>query len=173
MSACAARLSVLIATALLAGCSGISDTASVEGCAPDAAPANLNFTLKDMHGQDVALASSEGRVIILDFWATWCGPCKFEIPGFIDLYTRYQDDGLQVLGVSVDDPVPALLEYAAQMQMNYPVLVGEGRDDIVEAFGPLPGLPTTFIIGRDGKICTSHTGFTELDTFERQVRALL
>ena len=114
-----------------------------------------------------------GKVILLDFWATWCGPCKFEIPGFIELYTQYGSQGLQVLGFAVDDPVPALKEYASQMKMNYPILVGAGREDVLDAFGPMPGLPTTFIIGRDGKVCTSHTGFTEKEKFEQQIKALL
>jgi peroxiredoxin len=166
----------LVATAVIlavTGCAGVRDTATVAGCAPDATPADLSFTLKDMHGNDVMLSAHEGEVILLDFWATWCGPCKFEIPGFIELYTQYGAQGLQVLGISVDDPVPALQEYATQMNMNYPVLVGDGRQDVLDAFSPMPGLPTTFIIGRDGKVCTSHTGFTEKDTFEQQIKALL
>jgi peroxiredoxin len=168
-----ARLAATMAMIALTGCAAERDTATVAGCAPDAKPANLNFTLKDMNGNDVAFSASKGNVILLDFWATWCGPCKFEIPGFIELYTKYRSQGLQVLGFSVDDPVPALQEYATQMKMNYPVLVGQGREDVQEAFGPMPGLPTTFIIGRDGKICTSHTGFTEKEKFEEQIKALL
>ena len=161
------------AVVALGGCSSVRDTASVAGCSPDAKPANLNFTIKDMNGNDVALSAHKGKVILLDFWATWCGPCKIEIPGFIDMYNQYGPQGFQVLGVSVDDAVPALKEYSAQMKMNYPVLVGQGRDDVSEAYGPMPGLPTTFIIGRDGKVCTSHTGFTEKEKFEEQIKALL
>jgi thiol-disulfide isomerase/thioredoxin len=112
-------------------------------------------------------------VILLDFWATWCVPCKLEIPGFIELYTQYRSQGLQVLGFAVDDPVPALKEYAQRMKMNYPILVGQGREDVLEAFGPMVGLPTTFIIGRDGRICSSHFGFTEKEKFEQQIKALL
>lgn len=167
------RLAAAVAIFALAGCSGARDTATVAGCAPDAKPANLDFTIKDMDGNDVALSAHKGKVILLDFWATWCGPCKFEIPGFIELYAQYGGEGLQVLGFSVDDSVPALRDYAAQMKMNYPVLVGQGRDDVVEAFGPMEGLPTTFIIGRDGKVCASHTGFTEKEKFEAQIKALL
>jgi peroxiredoxin len=168
-----ARLAAGAAMCVITGCATVRDTATVEGCARDAKPANLNFTLKDMNGNDVVLSAHKGDVILLDFWATWCGPCKFEIPGFIELYTQYRDQGFQVLGFSVDDPVPALQEYAKQMKMNYPVLVGQGREDVTEAFGPMPGLPTTFIIGRDGKICTSHTGFTEKEKFEEQIKSLL
>jgi len=142
-------------------------------CDPDAKPADLTFTIKDLQGADVALDAYRGKVILLDFWATWCGPCKIEIPGFIELYARYRSEGLQVLGFAVDDPVPAIEAYASQMKMNYPILVGQGRDDVLEAFGPMPGLPTTFIIDRNGVICTSHTGFTEKETFEETIAALL
>ena len=142
-------------------------------CGPDAKTANLDFTFKDLDGRDVTLSSFKGKVILLDFWATWCGPCKFEIPGFIELYTKYRSQGFQVLGLAVDDPVPALKAYAEQMKMNYPVLVGEGREDILEAYGPMPGLPTTFIISRDGKICSSHTGLEKKETFEKEIKALL
>jgi thiol-disulfide isomerase/thioredoxin len=173
MPTCWTRLAATAAIIAVTGCAAERDTATVAGCAPDAKPANLNFTVKDLDGKDVALNAYKGQVILLDFWATWCGPCKFEIPGFIELYTTYRSQGLQVLGFAVDDPVPALRDYAKQMSMNYPILVGLGREDVVDAFGPMPGLPTTFIIGRDGKVCTSHTGFTEKEEFEQQITALL
>ena len=112
-------------------------------------------------------------MILLDFWATWCGPCKVEIPYFIDLYTTYQEQGLQVLGFDVDDEIPALTAYAERMGMNYPILIGAGRDDVLEAYGPMVGLPTTVIIGRDGNVCTSHTGLTEKAVFEEAIKALL
>jgi thiol-disulfide isomerase/thioredoxin len=98
--------------------------------------ARLDFTLKDMNGVDVSLASFKGKVILLNFWATWCGPCRAEIPDLVELQGRYADD-LVVLGVSVDDTPDKLLPYAAEFKMNYPVLVGNGRDDFQDAYGPL------------------------------------
>jgi thiol-disulfide isomerase/thioredoxin len=142
-------------------------------CDADAKVANLNFTLKDLNGNDVTLSEHKGKVILLDFWATWCGPCKVEIPYFIDLYTEYQAQGFQVFGFDVDDPLPTLTAYVERMKMNYPVLIGQGRDDVLKAFGPMPGLPTTVIIGRDGRVCSSHTGLTEKAVFEEAIKALL
>lgn len=150
-------------------------TSAEAGCAADVKPktARLDFTLKDMHGKDVNLASYKGKVIILDFWATWCGPCKVEIPGFVDLQGRYRDKGLVVLGVSADDPIEKLKPFAQQFKVNYPLLVGLGQDAFQDAWGPMFVLPTTFTIGRDGKVCNRHTGMTEKDVFEREIKALL
>lgn len=142
-------------------------------CAADAKPANLAFTLKDMDGRDVTLADYHGKVILLDFWATWCGPCKFEIPHFIEFQDRYGKDGLQVLGVSVDDTADKLIPYARDMKMNYPVLQGLGHDDMQDAYGPIVGIPVTVLISRDGKVCATHTGLTGRDVFEREIKALL
>ena len=166
-----------IVVGVLAGTSGArpfeSELAQAEACEPEGRVANLNFTLKDMNGADVTLSDYEGKVVLLDFWATWCPPCKIEIPGFVELYDRYQSEGFVVLGVSVDDPIDKLAAFAEEFNMNYPVLVGDGRDDIKEAFGPLYGFPTTFVIGRDGKICAEHTGFVPKEQFETEIRALL
>ena len=163
-----------IAAALVFAASGGTTLRAADAaCSPDAKAANLNFTLKDLNGRNVSLNASKGKVILLDFWATWCGPCKIEIPGFIELYKKYRSQGLEVLGFAVDEPAKVLKPYAQQMKMNYPVLVGEGREDVLEAFGPIIGMPTTFIIGRDGRICKSHTGFTTKETFEEEIRGLL
>ena len=137
--------------------------------------APLNFTLKDMNGVDVKLASFKGKPIVLNFWATWCGPCRAEIPALVELQKQYAGEGKDVviLGISVDDPVDKLKPYAAQMKMNYPVLVGAGRDDVQDAFGPLWGIPVTVFIDRDGRIAKKHSGIASKEQFEQEIKALL
>jgi thiol-disulfide isomerase/thioredoxin len=143
-----------------------------EDAAATGKPARLDFTLKDMHGVDVNLASFKGKVILLNFWATWCGPCRAEIPSLVELQEQYADD-LVVLGLSVDDTADKLLPYAAEFKMNYPVLVGNGREDVQEAFGPLFGIPVSVIIGRDGLIAKKHSGIATKEQIEREIKALL
>jgi len=142
-------------------------------CDAGAKPANLNFTLKDMRGQDVVLSRFKGKVLLLDFWATWCEPCKVEIPAFVDFQEKYGKDGLQMVGISIDDTPAQLEPYVKDMKMNYPVLVGKDRDDVQDAFGPLVGIPVTVVISRDGKVCASHAGLTGRDAFEQEIKALL
>src|SRR3954463_9329184 len=137
-----ALLVALILLGFLSGPSGNPDAglpppaadgklATASGADPDDAKASgkdapLGFTLKDMNGVEVKLASFKGKVILLNFWATWCGPCRAEIPSLVQLQQRYGDQ-LVVLGVSIDDPLNKLKPYATEMHMNYPVLVGKDR----------------------------------------------
>ena len=164
---------------LLFGLMGWISIASVSAqvnsasCTETDRKANLNFVLKDINGSDVTLSDYRGKVILLDFWATWCAPCRIEIPGFIDLYDQYEKDGLEVLGISVDDPISTLLLYTEDMGMDYPVLIGDQRDDVKDAFGPLLGFPSTFLINREGMICHQHIGFTPKEKFEREILELL
>ncbi len=150
-----------------------TSAAAKEACGADAKPANLDFTVKDMNGQSVALSSFRGKVIVLDFWATWCPPCKAEIPGFVELQKQYGEKGLQIVGVSVDDTIDKLSPFAAEFKMNYPVLVGLDRDDLQDAYGPMWGIPTTYLISRDGKICRKHSGIVGKDRYEQDIKALL
>ena len=149
------------------------DAAAYAKVAGKAAP--LQFTLKDMNGVDVKLASFKGKPIVLNFWATWCGPCRAEIPSLVELQTAYMEQGKDVviLGISVDDPVEKLKPYASQMKMNYPVLVGNGRDDVQDAFGPLWGIPVTVFIDREGRIAKKHSGIASKEQFEQEIKALL
>lgn len=134
--------------------------------------APLKFTLKDMNGVDVKLASFKGKVILLNFWATWCGPCKKEIPDLIKVQEQYGND-VVVLGISIDDPLDKLKPFATAMHMNYPVLMGKDRQDVEDAFGPFYGVPVSVFIDRDGKIWKRHTGIASKAQFEREIMALL
>jgi thiol-disulfide isomerase/thioredoxin len=153
--------------------------ASVDGgpptssCPANAKPANYNFTMKDIDNKDVKLSSLQGKVVLLDFWATWCGPCKIEIPCFIEFQQKYGKAGLQVVGVSTDDTVEKLKPYVAQMKMNYLVLQGLDQDAMQDAYGPLFGIPVTVLISRDGKMCHKHVGLSSKDAIEQEIKSLL
>jgi cytochrome c biogenesis protein CcmG/thiol:disulfide interchange protein DsbE len=144
-----------------------------DACPANAKNANLNFTLKDVNGKDVKLSSLKGKVILLDFWATWCEPCKVEIPWFAEFQTKYGSRGFQAVGISVDDTVEKLKPYVAKYKMNYPVLVGLNHDDVQNAYGPLWGIPVTTLISRDGKMCVKHSGLSSKQNFEKEIEALL
>ena len=144
-----------------------------QGCSPDAPAANLDFTLKDMNGAEVKLADLKGKVVLLNFWATWCGPCRLEIPWFVELQQKYADQGFRVVGISVDDPPEALPPFAKQFKINYPLVVGADRGDVQTAYGPIFGVPMTFIIGRNGRICMKHVGPVGKAQFESEIKSLL
>ena len=114
--------------------------------------APLDFTLKDINGVDVRLASFKGKVILLNFWATWCPPCRAEIPGLIELQSQHPDD-VVILGMLTQDPMSKRTRpFVAAMKMNYPILDANNRDDIESAFGgPFWGLPTSVVINREGQ----------------------
>ncbi|HEX2454861.1 MAG TPA: TlpA disulfide reductase family protein [Vicinamibacterales bacterium] len=135
--------------------------------------ATLNYTVKDMNGAQVKISDYAGKVILLNYWATWCGPCRVEIPGFVELYDQYKDKGLVILGVSTDDDPETLRGYAKEMKMNYPVLVGRENDELLDAFGPLFGLPTSYVIGRDGSVCAKQLGPASKEDFEKALKPLL
>ncbi len=133
--------------------------------------AKFDFVLKDQHNVPVKMADYKGKVVLLNFWATWCGPCKIEIPAFVELYDQYKDKGLVIVGVSVDDSPEQLQAFMKEFRMNYPVL--QMTPDIETAYGPFYGYPTTFFIGRDGSICLKHLGPATKEQFEKEIKALL
>ena len=165
--ACGTFLVILTFSATAAAQTPVSGACNAKG-----KPATLNFTFKDINNQKVSLSDFKGKVIIMDFWATWCVPCKAEIPGFIELQKKHGDRGLQIIGLSVDDSLATAKKYADGMKMNYPVLLAEGKEDILQAYDPIPSIPVSVVIGRDGKICSKHVGIAPMDVFEKEIASL-
>ncbi len=137
-----------------------------------------NFTLEDLNGKKVSLASYKGRPLVVDFWATWCAPCKVEIPWFEKLHDQYAGQGLEILGVSADDldkDDPAkmftekrdIADFATKMHMNYPILIDA---EAVEDLYKLDAFPTTFFIDRNGKVVASTVGLAPRDVIEADIK---
>src|SRR5262245_27261609 len=166
-----ASLVVVFAIAAVAGLWRV--TASRGSCADTTEPpAKLNYTLKDMNGADVALASFKGRPLVLNFWATWCGPCKEEIPALIELAEKYRDKDLVILGISVDDKPDELKKFAAEYKMNYPVLVGLAHDDFLLEYDADVAVPITWFVTPCGTVSAKHPGIGSHSFLDEHVRAL-
>ncbi len=130
-----------------------------------------DFSLTDVSGHPVHLSDYRGKVVILDFWATWCEPCKQEIPHFIDLESKYSAQGLQILGISMDDSEPPVRDFQKQFKINYPLVVGSAK--LADQYGGILGLPITFVIDRNGQIVARHIGATDVSVIEAEVKKLL
>jgi cytochrome c biogenesis protein CcmG/thiol:disulfide interchange protein DsbE len=129
------------------------------------------FSLTDISGNKLSLNDYKGKVVMLDFWATWCGPCRIEIPGFVELQNRYGREGFAVIGISMDDGADPVVDFYRQFKMNYRVALGDDR--VTELYGGVLGLPTTFLIGRDGRIYRKHVGAADPALFEQEIKELL
>ncbi len=146
---------------------------------PERKPAP-EFSLKDADGKLVRLSDLRGKVVLLDFWATWCGPCKIEIPWFMEMQKKYQQQGLEVVGVSLDEKGWDVVKpFLVEMGVNYRVVIG--NDALAQAYGKLDpslspdldALPTTFILDRTGKVAAFHEGLTSKQDFIDAIEALL
>jgi len=133
--------------------------------------AKYDFVLKNEYNVPVKMTDFKGKVVVLNFWATWCGPCKVEIPSFVELYSKYKDKGLVIVGVSIDDSPEQLQSFMKEYRMNYPVL--QMKPEVEDFWGPFYGYPTTFVIARDGSICTKHLGPITKDQGEQEIKGLL
>lgn len=172
------RFSAPIAAALLcgyffAGCSTAPRAVNAASVKADKdrrqAP---DFTLRDADGKVVHLSDYKGKVVLLDFWATWCSPCKVEIPWFMEMQRNNKDRGFEVLGVAMDDEGWEVVKpFIAKMGVNYRVLAG--NDQTAQMYGGVDALPTTFLIDRAGRIAAVHVGLASKKDFEDGIDELL
>jgi peroxiredoxin len=164
---------VIIAVAALAflfSCSS-STTAGAVRPVKERKPAP-DFTLKDASGASVKLSDYRGKVVLLNFWATWCGPCKMEIPWFIEFQQQFKDQGFTVLGVAMDDDGwQSVKPYVAERKVNYRVLLGD--DAVSTRYGGVDSLPTTFVIDKEGRIASAHVGLIGKNEYLGEIQTLL
>ena len=130
-----------------------------------------DFSLCQLNGEPFRLSAYRGEVVLLDFWATWCEPCQEEIPRFVDLQDKYGQQGLQIIGISMDDSSDPVRDFSQRFRMNYPVVMGNAK--IGELYGGVLGLPIAFLVGRDGRVYTRHLGATDISVFENEIVTLL
>lgn len=154
---------ILIGTLLLTGACAKSGAMEIGETAPE-------FNLKDLDGKTVNLSDFKGKVVILDFFASWCPPCREEIPDFISLQNSYGDKGFAMIGVALVSLRDAK-EFAGKVGINYPVLIDDGKVSAV--YGPVRSIPTTFVIGRDSKIAKVYIGYRAKDVFENDIKEFL
>ncbi len=131
-----------------------------------------NFSLKTSTGQTIELSKLKGKTVVVNFWATWCGPCRAEIPGFVDVYSKYKSKGLEIVGISLDqggwnDVGP----FVKNMNITYPVVLG--NDQIAQAYGNIDAIPTTFIVDKKGHIVSRHVGYMDKESFEKTIKSYL
>jgi thiol-disulfide isomerase/thioredoxin len=129
------------------------------------------FDLTDLTGARLSLADYKGKVVLLDFWATWCGPCREEIPSFVEMQQKYASQGFSVIGVAMQDSPESVNKFYKEFHLNYPVAMGNAT--VGSLYGGVFGLPTSFVIGRDGRIYAEHTGTTSPSVFESEIKQLL
>lgn len=135
------------------------------GPAPD-------FTLESLDGKSMRLSDLRGKAVLLNFWATWCGPCKIEMPWFVELQNQYGSQGLQIVGVAMDDSSKEdIAKFAKEMGVNYPVLLG--KEAVGDEYGGVPALPESFFIGRDGKIVDKIIGLKGKAEIEDSIKKAL
>jgi thiol-disulfide isomerase/thioredoxin len=135
--------------------------------------ADLDIVLKDATGAEVSLASFAGKPLIINLWATWCGPCRLETPQLVKLYERYKEQGLVVVGISVDDAPDAVRGFADELKVTYPMFSGADVEERLHGLGYNDLLPMSILIRKDGTVAGRVTGVASTDAWERGIQTLL
>ena len=131
-----------------------------------------DFVLKDVYGKDVKLSDFKGKIVVLNFWATWCGPCLREIPDFIELQKEFEKDGLQFIGIALDqEGANKVRPFVEKNKISYPILIG--NNEIADKYGGMNAIPVTFLIDRKGMIRNHYIGMRQKDDLEDMASALL
>jgi thiol-disulfide isomerase/thioredoxin len=144
------------------------------GSSPGALQGQLapDFELKSLEGQNVKLSDFRGKAVLLNFWATWCGPCKIEMPWFVELQKQYGPQGLQIVGIAMDDAsTEDIAKFAKEMGVNYPILLG--KESVGQSYGGVGVLPTTYFIDRDGKFVAREFGLQSRSVFVDHIKQAL
>jgi len=169
------RNAAVVSACLLFSCGG----APVEPAAEIAEAADMHeptpapdFALPDAQGNEIKLSDLKGKVVLLNFWATWCGPCKIEMPWFVEFQRDYKDKGFAVVAVSLDEEGWEVVKpFAEDLKLNFPVVLGD--DELADKFGGVVALPTTFIIDKEGRITAKHTGLVSKSDYKDEIEGLL
>jgi cytochrome c biogenesis protein CcmG/thiol:disulfide interchange protein DsbE len=165
------RLSVIVAVffvgLLMAGWVACGQT----NAAPEARAAAADFQLTDLNGKPLSLSSLKGKVVLLDFWATWCPPCRMELPHFKELYAAYKGKGLEMVGLSVGEQADTVKSFAKENNLTYAIALSAPK--IEQAYGGIRGIPTTFLIDKQGRIAKKYVGYQEKAVFEQEIKKLL
>ena len=167
-----AATSVLCAVLSISGCNSYTSTVKAAVLEEKKRKQAPDFALKDANGQTVKLSDYRGKVVLLNFWATWCGPCKIEMPWFKDFEQNYKDKNFSVLGISLDDDGwKAVKPYIEENKINYRVVIG--TEQIAQLYGEVDSLPTTFIIDREGRVAAVHIGLVSKSVYTNEILDLL
>jgi len=148
-------------------------TPNPPAASPAPGSAAPEFVLQDLKGRPIQLSKLRGRVVVVNFWATWCGPCRMEIPGFVKVYEKYREKGLEIVGISINDAgLEVVRDFVAKNSINYPVALDTGQ--VAQRYGGITRIPTTFIIDRQGRIAKDQIlGAMPETSFEEMIKPLL
>jgi len=159
-------VSVFLMLSLAAGPQGCAASDSSAARRPAA-----DFQLTDLNGNPFQLSSLRGKVVLIDFWATWCPPCRMEIPHFKELYDSYKGKGLEMIGLSIEADGGAVKSFVRSNGMTYPVALADAK--LQQAYGGIRGIPTTFLVDKKGRVAKQLFGYNDKEVFEKDIQKLL